>query len=50
MNAIILMVSLFNFVMLMFGSWYFYPRFFGTICNCLCGCCCMFSISVAGMV
>ena len=47
MNAIILMVSLFNFVMLMFGSWFFYPRLCGSILNCLCGYCCLNGVSIA---
>ena len=47
--AVIMMLSLCNFVMLMFGSWYFYPRLCGTILNCLCGYCCMNGVSISLM-
>ena len=38
-NSVILILSFFNFVLLMIGSFWFYPRFFGTCFNCCLGGC-----------
>ena len=38
-NAYILMVQMANYLLLMLGAFWFWPRCIGTICNCCCGCC-----------
>ena len=38
-NAVILLISFFNFCLLMVGAFWFYPRIIGTIFNCCIGVC-----------
>mmetsp|Transcript_37870 Transcript_37870/g.46109 ORF Transcript_37870/g.46109 Transcript_37870/m.46109 type:complete len:263 (+) Transcript_37870:3-791(+) len=38
-NAACLFVTAINFIVLMFGAFFFYPRYFGTMCNLCYGCC-----------
>ena len=47
--GVIMILSLINFIILMFGSWFFYPRLCGTILNCLCGYCCVNGMTAALM-
>ena len=37
-NAYVMMLQSANFVFLTFGAFFFWPRYFGTICNCCCAC------------
>jgi len=38
-NASVLIVTAINFIVMAFGGFFFYPRYFGTWCNLCYGCC-----------
>ena len=38
-NVMCMFVSGINFLVLMLGSFFFYPRLLGTVCNCCAACC-----------
>ena len=46
-SGIITMVSLFNFILLMLGTWFLYPRIIGTFLNCCAGCFFLMGVSIA---
>lgn len=46
-NGSLMIIQAFNFIALTIGAFWFYPRFFGTICNCCLGCCHFYGIVAA---
>ena len=38
-NAAVLIICFINFLLMTLGAFFWYPRLFGTLCNCCCSCC-----------